>query len=272
MLDLGTLRIGINVDDDSAAKQLTDFQKTADDTEKKSQKHFDGIAKAAKIGFAAVSAAAIAVGKAALDSYADYEQLVGGVETLFGESAGIVEQYAANAYKTAGLSANAYMETVTGFSASLLQSLGGDTEAAARMADVAITDMADNANKLGTSMESIQNAYQGFAKQNYTMLDNLKLGYGGTKQEMERLIDDANKLRAAQGLTADLTIEKYSDVVSAIHTVEVEMGIAGISTEEYFELINSGAMTQEEAFAKLGTTAKEAITTIQGSSAMFKAS
>ena len=138
-----------------------------------------GLATAAKVGAAAVGAAATAIGAlttAAVNNYAEYEQLVGGVETLFKNSADTVMGYAENAYKTAGLSANEYMETVTSFSASLLQSLGGDTKAAASAADMAITDMADNANKMGTSMEMIQNAYQGFAKQNYTMLDNLKLG------------------------------------------------------------------------------------------------
>ena len=139
----------------------------------------NGLATAAKVGAAALAAAGtavIALTKQAVESYAEYEQLIGGVETLFNESADVVAQYAANAYKTAGMSANEYMETVTSFSASLLQSLDGDTAAAAEYADRAITDMADNANKMGTDIESIQNAYQGFAKQNYTMLDNLKLG------------------------------------------------------------------------------------------------
>lgn len=138
-----------------------------------------GLAAAAKVGAAALSAAATGIAaltKQSVQQYAEYEQLVGGVETLFKNSAGIVQQYAANAYKTAGLSANEYMQTVTSFSASLLQSLGGDTEAAAHLADQAITDMSDNANKMGTDMSAIQNAYNGFAKQNYTMLDNLKLG------------------------------------------------------------------------------------------------
>lgn len=139
----------------------------------------NGLATAAKVGAAALAAAGtavVALTKQAVESYAEYEQLIGGVETLFDESADVVAQYAANAYKTAGMSANEYMETVTSFSASLLQSLDGDTAAAAEYADRAITDMADNANKMGTDIESIQNAYQGFAKQNYTMLDNLKLG------------------------------------------------------------------------------------------------
>ena len=139
----------------------------------------NGLATAAKVGAAALAAAGtavVALTKQAVESYAEYEQLIGGVETLFKGSADVVAQYAANAYKTAGMSANEYMETVTSFSASLLQSLDGDTAAAAEYADRAITDMADNANKMGTDIESIQNAYQGFAKQNYTMLDNLKLG------------------------------------------------------------------------------------------------
>lgn len=224
--------------------------KKAEDTANSSHGKIKAGAVAA---WAAVGTAVVAAGKLITDTikqsvslYSEYEQLAGGVETLFKESSGVVMDYAANAYKTAGLSANEYMATVTSFSASLLQSLGGDTEEAARMADMAITDMSDNANKMGTDMTAIQNAYQGFAKQNYTMLDNLKLGYGGTKEEMQRLIDDANKLREAQGLNADLTIDSYADVVEAIHTVQTEMGITG-------------------------TTAKEAATTIQGSANMAKA-
>lgn len=193
-------------------------------------------------GVVAGADAVAAITKQAVEAYADYEQLVGGVETLFGKSADIVMNYANNAYKTAGMSANEYMETVTGFSASLLQSLDNDTEKAAQKADVAITDMSDNANKMGSSMESIQNAYQGFAKQNYTMLDNLKLGYGGTKEEMQRLLNDAEKL---SGQKFDLS--SYADIVDAIHIVQTEMGITG-------------------------TTAKESATTIQGSVSSFKAS
>ena len=208
-----------------------------------------GLAVAAKAAAAATAAAAgavIALTKSAVENYGEYEQLVGGVETLFKDSAGTVQEYANNAYKTAGLSANEYMETVTSFSASLLQSMGNNTEAAAEKADRAITDMSDNANKMGTDMQSIQNAYQGFAKQNYTMLDNLKLGYGGTKEEMQRLIDDANALNAAQGNYTNYTIESYADIVDAIHTVQTEMGITG-------------------------TTALEASTTIEGSVSAMKA-
>ena len=220
----------------------------SENVETLSGKFKHGLAAAAKVGAAAVGAAATGIAaltKNALNNYAEYEQLVGGVDTLFKDSSAKVQEYAANAYKTAGLSANEYMDTVTSLSASLLQSLGGDTEAAADMANVAITDMADNANKMGTDMASIQNAYQGFAKQNYTMLDNLKLGYGGTKQEMQRLINHANELNAAQGKYTDYSIESYADIVSAIHDVQVEMGI-------------------------YGTTAKEASTTIQGSVSSMK--
>lgn len=207
-----------------------------------------GLGTAAKAGAAAVGGAATAVGalmKSSISNYAEYEQLVGGVETLFKDSSGTVMQYADNAYKTAGLSANEYMNTITSFSASLLQSLGDDTAAAAEYGNMAVTDMADNANKMGTNISSIQDAYQGFAKQNYTMLDNLKLGYGGTKSEMERLIADANALNAAQGKLTDYSIENFADIVSAIHDVQTEMGITG-------------------------TTAKEASTTIQGSVSSMK--
>ena len=171
---------------------------------------------------AAAAAAVAAVGaltKKAIEGYAETEQLVGGVETLFKTSADQVVGYANKAYQTAGMSANDYMETVTSFSASLLQSLNNDTAAAAEKADLAITDMSDNANKMGSSMSDIQNAYQGFAKQNYTMLDNLKLGYGGTKEEMQRLLDDATAL---SGIKYD--ISSYADVVDAIHVIQTEMG------------------------------------------------
>lgn len=213
---------------------------------------FGDVLKANLLGSAIVSGIkAVASGiksliSGAIEGYGEYEQLVGGVETLFGSSADTVIKNAENAYKTAGLSANAYMETVTSFSASLLQSMGNDTEAAAKKADQALTDMSDNANKMGTDMQSIQNAYQGFAKQNYTMLDNLKLGYGGTKEEMQRLIDDANALNAAQGNYTNYSIESYADIVDAIHTVQTEMGITG-------------------------TTALEASTTVEGSISSMKA-
>lgn len=214
----------------TADKVASGAQKVADATA--------GISRAAQAGLAAAAAATVKI----VDSYADYEQLIGGVETLFKGDAKTLVNYANNAYKTAGLSANAYMETATGFAASLVSSLGGDTKKAVEMADMAITDMADNANKMGSDIQSIQNAYQGFAKQNYTMLDNLKLGFGGTKEEMQRLLEEAEAL---SGVHYD--IGNYADIVNAIHVIQTEMGITG-------------------------TTAKEAEGTISGSIAAFKAS
>lgn len=213
-----------------------------------------GLATAAKIGTAAVGAAAAgitALTKSAIDNYAEYEQLVGGVETLFKDSAGKVQEYAANAYKTAGMSANEYMSTVTSFSASLLQSLGGDTEAAANFADMAISDMSDNANKMGTSMEMIQNAYQGFAKQNYTMLDNLKLGYGGTKTEMERLLRDAEKMGGL--VEGAFDIDSFADVVEAINIVQTEMGITGTTALEAGRTISGSVGAMKSAWTNLVT-------------------
>lgn len=205
-----------------------------------------GLTKVAATATAAVTAAfgaaAVAITKQAVDAYADYEQLTGGVETLFKGAASKVMQYAEDAFYTVGISANEYMETVTSFSASLISALGGDTAKAADVANMALTDMADNANKMGTPLESIKNAYQGFAKQNYTMLDNLKLGYGGTKTEMQRLLKDAQKLTGVK-----YNINNLADVYNAIHAIQEEMGIAG-------------------------TTAKEAEGTISGSAAMMAAS
>lgn len=224
MANDGTVKIGTELDESGFKAGLSKLGGIATGALK-------GIAAGASVAGAAVGVLA----KQSLDAYASYEQLTGGVETLFKDSADIVMGYAENAYKTAGLSANQYMDTVTSFSASLLQSLDGDTAAAAEKANLAITDMSDNANKMGTTMESIQYAYQGFAKQNYTMLDNLKLGYGGTKEEMQRLLADAE---AISGIHYD--ISSYADVVDAIHVIQTEMGITG-------------------------TTAKEASTTIEGS-------
>lgn len=230
-----------------ATASVEDFQEGTEKTGSKAKSILKGIGVGAAAAATAAAAMAVSVAKAAVEGYANYEQLVGGVETLFKDSADQVQKYASEAYKTAGLSANAYMEQATSFSASLLQGLGGDTKAAADYANQAIIDMADNANKMGTSIESIQNAYQGFAKQNYTMLDNLKLGYGGTRGEMERLIEDANKVKEANGEMADLTIDNFADMVEAIHIIQSEMGITG-------------------------TTAEEASSTIQGSIASLKAS
>lgn len=204
---------------------------------------------AAKAGVAAVAAvgtATVAIGKTALDAYSNYEQLVGGIDTLFKASSGKMQQYAANAYQTAGVSANRYMEISTSFAAALISSLGGNTEAAADMANTAITDMSDNANKIGTSLETVQEAYMSLSRGNYEMLDSLKLGYGGTKAELERLLSDAEKFSAAQGKVRDFSVDSYSDIVEAIHIVQDEMGITG-------------------------TTAEEAATTIEGSVNMAKA-
>lgn len=190
---------------------------------------------AAKAGVAAVAAvgtATIAIGKTALDAYSNYEQLVGGIDTLFKASSGKMQQYAANAYQTAGVSANRYMEISTSFAAALISSLGGNTEAAADMANTAITDMSDNANKMGTSLETVQEAYMSLSRGNYEMLDSLKLGYGGTKSELERLLSDAEKFSAAQGKVRDFSVDSYSDIVEAIHIVQDEMGITGTTTEE----------------------------------------
>lgn len=190
---------------------------------------------AAKAGVAAVAAvgtATIVIGKTALDAYSNYEQLVGGIDTLFKASSGKMQQYAANAYQTAGVSANRYMEISTSFAAALISSLGGNTEAAADMANTAITDMSDNANKMGTSLETVQEAYQSLARGNYEMLDSLKLGYGGTKSELERLLSDAEKFSAAQGKVRDFSVDSYSDIVEAIHIVQDEMGITGTTADE----------------------------------------
>lgn len=240
-----------------------------------------GIAKVGATAFAAVGAAAVGatgvIAKQALDAYSSYEQNVGGIQKLFGNMGKSVEEYAAltgqstaeigekwqtledsqnkvlanaqNAYKTAGLSANAYMEQVTSFSAALISSLGGDTVKAADYADMAMVDMADNANTFGTAIGDIQNAYQGFAKQNYTMLDNLKLGYGGTQQEMQRLISDASKMTDVQqklGVTVDSSSMSFDNIVAAIHVMQESMQIGG-------------------------TTAREASTTIEGSVSAMKA-
>lgn len=182
---------------------------------------------------------------------ADLQQSLGGIDTLFKDSAETVKASAANAYKTAGLSGNEYMESVTSFSAALIKSLGNDTAKAAEVADTALTDMSDNANKLGSSMESIQNAYQGFAKQNYTMLDNLKLGYGGTKAEMERLIADANKLKEANGEMADLSIDSFSDIVEAIHMIQEEMGIMGATADEASSTLTGSFKAMKAAFSNV---------------------
>ena len=200
--------------------------------------------------------ALVDLSKQAIQGFAEQEQLIGGVDTLFKESSKQVQQYANEAYKTAGLSANEYMETVTSFSASLLQSLGGDTAKAAAYADRAVTDMSDNANKMGTNMTSIQDAYQGFAKQNYTMLDNLKLGYGGTKTEMERLIADASAMTAEQeklNVAVDAGDLSFGNIVNAISVVQEHLGIAGTTATEAATTIEGSAKAMKSAWQNLVT-------------------
>ena len=279
-----TLHALLDLNDKKFKEGLASAEKNTKGFGDKLSKLGSGIAKVGKIAGAAVAAASTAIGKIVLDSvkvYSNYEQLVGGVETLFGTGGQSLEEYqkkigitekstqkqieqsidkynslqkaqdlvmknAHKAFQTAGVDANTYMETVTGFSASLLQSVSGDTLKAAKIADMAMTDMSDNANKMGTDMSAIQSAYAGFAKQNYTMLDNLKLGYGGTASEMKRLLKDAEEIQKKNGVNVKYSINNLSDVYEAIHVVQEEMGVAG-------------------------TTAKEASTTIQGSTNMMKA-
>lgn len=247
----------------STAKEIDSLGKESEDAGEKAEKAGKGgftvfkavvadltssAIKKAVEGLKELGAKLVEVGKQSLSEYATYEQVVGGVETLFKESAPIVEKYAAEAYKTAGISANEYMQQVTSFSATLLQGLGGDTKAAAEYANTAIADMSDNANKFGSDISSIQNAYQGFAKDNYTMLDNLKLGYGGTASEMARLINDSGVLGDSITATAESVKDiPFSQIIEAIHKVQENLGVTG-------------------------TTAKEAATTIEGSGKAVSAS
>ena len=279
MADVGVVKYQVELDDSKVGQQ-------ADKTQSTLMSKFGGAAK--KVGAVALEAstavvtaatgAVAALTKQAVAAYADYEQLWGGVETLFGtKGAYTLEEYAASigktteeasadfdrlidaqnlvsenadrAFETAGLSANEYMETVTSFSASLIQSLGGDTLEAAKVADRAIVDMSDNANKMGTDIASIQNAYQGFAKQNYTMLDNLKLGYGGTKEEMARLIKDASKMTDVQkklGIEVNASSMSFGNIVNAISVMQEQLGIAGTTSEEAQKTI-SGSISMVKA-------------------------
>lgn len=282
-MNLFDLMVKITLDSDDYEKGLDD---AGQKTESFASKLGSGLKNAAAVGakaLAAVSAAAatgvVAMTKAAIENYGEYEQLVGGVETLYGQKYKSAEEYAektgsslafaesvfedysereksvlenaANAYKTAGMSANEYMETVTGFAASLTSSLGQYEWQAGNYADMIVSDMADNANKMGSSLESIQNAYSGFAKQNYTMLDNLKLGYGGTKEEMERLLRDAEKL---VGFTeGSLDISNFADIADAIHIIQEEMGITGTTALEAASTIQGSASSMKAAWQNLIT-------------------
>ena len=244
----GTIIIDTRLDTDGAEKGISSLK--------------SGFGKLGDIGATALKATAVAMaavatgiatlGTMAIKTYADFEQLEGGVQTLFKGSSEAVLQNAQNAFKTAGLSANQYMDTVTSFSASLLQGLGGDTEKAAKIADMAVTDMADNANKMGTSIEMIQNAYQGFAKDNFTMLDNLKLGYGGTAGEMARLINDSGVMGESFKATAENVKDiPFDKMAEAIHQVQTEMGITGTTAIEASETITGSWNSTKAAFSTL---------------------
>ncbi len=257
----------------------SDYNKKLGDAAGKAQSVGSGLKAAAMVGSAAISAtstAVAAIGKQSVEAYGNYEQLVGGVETLFGAGGKNIEEYAASvnksvneikdeyealiaaqttvfnnakaAYTDAGVSMNKYMEVATSTAAVAVSSLGGDTQAAAELVDMAIKDMSDNANKMGSDMTSVMNAYQGFSKQNYTMLDNLKLGYGGTGKEMERLLATANELNAQQGKNTQYQIDNYADIVEAIHLVQDQMGITGTTAAEASETIQGSVSSAKAAW------------------------
>ena len=263
----GTIKIGMELDGSGLGAQADAAGKDAagkagasfSEVESKGTSAFAAVAKAGVAAFAAVGSAALAFGGMALSAYSNYEQLSGGVAKLYGSgqtliayaqeqgravsevrdeynrlnpAVALMSQNASKAWQTAGMSANQYMEQATSFSAVLINSLGGDTVKAAEQTDVAMRAMSDNVNTFGSNMQDVQNAFQGFSRQNYSMLDNLKLGYGGTKAEMQRLIDDANAYAAANGRAADLSIDSFSDIVTAIELVQEKQGIAGTTARE----------------------------------------
>lgn len=249
---VGEMKIALVFDGQKLKASQANVEKEAEKSVSKVEKIAGKVGTAVGVGVAAAvttsAAAVVKITKDAFEAYGAYEQLAGGVETLFKDASDQVIANANNAFKTAQMSANEYMNTVTSFSASLLQSLGGDTQKAAKYADQAVIDMADNANKMGTSMDAIQNAYQGFAKQNYTMLDNLKLGYGGTKTEMERLLKDAEKI---SGVKYD--ISSFADITQAIHVVQKEMGIMGTSAKEGSKTVQGSIATMKGAWGNFLT-------------------
>lgn len=227
------------------------FDSGTKDAESKASSLGSKIQSAMKVGAVAIGAATgavVAFAKQSVSAYADYEQLAGGVETLFGDSAGKVMKDAEQAFKTAGMSMNEYMETSIASAASLINSLGGDQSKAADLMNMSITDMADNVNKMGTSMEAVQNAYKGFSRGNFTMLDNLALGFAGTKEGMQELLDKAEEL---SGVEYD--ISSYSDIVEAIHVVQTEMGITGTTAREASETISGSIASMKSAWANLTT-------------------
>ena len=263
----GKVRIDVLADTEAAAKKADELKKKFADVgnddgkgSSKLESLKSGAGKVASAVGKAAAAAAAATGTAlaaavtkATQAYGEYEQLSGGVEKLFGDAASKVQGYAQQAFKTAGLSTNAYMEQVTGLASALKQSFGGDAVKAADAANMAIVDMSDNANVFGSNIKDVQNAYAGFAKQNYTMLDNLKLGYGGTQEEMQRLIADANAYEKANGRAGDLSIEKFGDVVQAIHDVQEQQGIAGDTAEEAGSTIQGSLAMVQGAWENLLT-------------------
>lgn len=245
MFDAGQAKITITAED-QASKVLDQVKGKIAETQSFTDKYSATIKKVGNIAdkTAKATAGAIAfVAKKAIENYGQYEQLAGGVEKLFGDSAKIVQKNADKAFKTANLSANKYMELTTTFSASLIQGLGGDTKKAAKIADVAIKDMTDNVNTFGSKQEEVQNAYRGFAKQNFTMLDNLKLGYGGTKTEMERLLKDAEKLTGKK-----YNLNNFADIVEAIHAIQEEYNITGTTAKEAAHTIEGSVNTMKAAW------------------------
>jgi phage-related protein len=245
----GKIVIDVKVGDSDVKRARDSIEDLADSAERSGTRLRTALKIALGAAVATVAAAGVTLGKtisSAITEGADLEQSLGGIETLFKSSADTVKKYANEAYRTAGLSANAYMENVTSFSASLLQSLGGDTAKAADVANMAMIDMSDNANKMGTNMQDIQNAYQGFAKQNYTMLDNLKLGYGGTQEEMKRLLSDAQKLT---GVKYD--ISNLSDVYNAIHAIQENLDITGTTAKEAAETFSGSFAAMKAAVSNV---------------------
>ena len=269
MAEVGEVTIGVKFDKNSVTSGVKSLGSEVSKTGSTITSKLGGAAKTAgkaiSSGLAIGAAGFATLGKAALDAYADYEQLIGGVDTLFKDSSLAVQEYANNAYQTAGLSANQYMETVTGFSARLLQGLGGDTAKAAEISNLAVTDMADNAAKMGTSMQSLQDAYQGFAKQNYEMLDNLKLGYGGTQAEMARLINDSGVLGDSMTVTAEtVNSVSFDKMIEAIHVVQSELGFTGTAANEASSTVSGSLASMgaawENVLASFGTGSDEQIT------------
>lgn len=239
----------IAINSDGANKEIEKTSGLAEGLSKTFGKIGSAALKVGAVAGAGFAAAAAGVGvlmKKSIQSYSEYEQLEGGVKKLFGDSSDTMLKYAQEAYKTAGMSANQYMSQATSFAASLIQSVGGDTAKAADVANMAMQDMADNANTFGTDMQSIQNAYQGFSKQNYTMLDNLKLGYGGTRSEMQRLLKDAQKIQKQNGVNVKYNIKNLDDIYEAIHVIQEANGIAGTTAAEAADTI-AGSWTSASA-------------------------